>query len=67
MCYSLPLNELSEFTGKSIEILKGCTYAELETMIDSMKKKKAEDESVRNAQDQEFVRLVRKYFTHTNS
>lgn len=63
MLYSLPLEELSVFTGKGIEVLKGCTYAELETMIDSMKRQKAENESARNAKDQEFARLVKKYFT----
>lgn len=47
MYYSLPLDELSSFTGKTIEALKGFAYRELETMVDEMKRKKAEDESAR--------------------
>lgn len=63
MLYSLPLDELSNFSGQPVAVLKDYPYSKLEEMTDNMKKKKAEDESVRNAKDQEFARLVRKYFT----
>ena len=63
MYYSLPLDELSSFTGKTVEVLKRFPYVKLEVLVDKMKRKKAEDESARNARDQEFARLVKKYFT----
>lgn len=63
MFYSLPLDELSSFTGQSIETLKCFPFNKLETMVEQMRRKKADDESARNAKDHEFIRLVKKYFT----
>lgn len=63
MFYTLPLDELSGFTGQSIETLKCLPFDKLEAMTEQMRRKKAEDESSRNAADQEFARLVKKYFT----
>ena len=63
MIYSLPLDELSSFTEQNIETLKCFPFNKLEAMVEQMRRKKTEDESARNVQDQEFARLVKKYFT----
>lgn len=60
--YHLNLDELSEYTGISISELKTKSYADLESMIKTMENDKIMERNNRNAQDDEYERLVLKYF-----
>lgn len=60
--YHLNLDELSEYTGKTVDALKGESYQTLEKMIEDMKAAKFIDQNNKNATDDEFERLVLKYF-----
>lgn len=61
--YSLNLDRLSEFTGRAIEDLKKETYDALETMIADMEKQKFLEQNRKNSRDEEYERLVLKFFT----
>ena len=63
MLNSIPFEELSDYSKISIANLKEKTYADLERMVDQMRKEKAEDEQKRNFKDQEYARIIRKFFT----
>ncbi len=60
--YNMDLDSLSEYTGKSIEELKAESYSSLETMIKDMQNNKIIERNNRNAKDEEYERLVLKYF-----
>ncbi len=60
--YNLDLDKLAEYTGETIEKLKEKSYVDLESMIKSMKKEKIIEQNKKNAQDDEYERLVLKYF-----
>lgn len=57
------LSELAEFYNTSESELKNKTVYELEDMFTKMKDDKHLQEINKNANDEEFARLVRKYFT----
>lgn len=59
----IPFDDLSEYFGRSIDDLKAETYLCLEELTEQMRREKAEDGRKRNAEDQEFHRIVKKYFT----
>lgn len=63
MLYHLELDALSEFTGISVEDLKQKSYKELEHMIYDMHQKKQMDKNKQNLNDEEFARVIEKYFT----
>ena len=63
MYYGVKLEELSKFYQISVEDLKQKRYCDLEQMEQDMIRMKAEQEILRNAEDQEFARIVRKFFT----
>lgn len=58
----IKLEELSEHFGIDIQTLKQKTYAELENLEKEMNHAKFMDQVARNAADQEYERLVLKYF-----
>lgn len=60
--YSLPLDELSDYTGKPVQDLKENSYKTLEQMIKDMREAKYRARNAANATDKEFARLVLKYF-----
>lgn len=60
--YYLNLDELSEYTGFTIDELKERSYTDLEFMMNNMKNDKIIARNNRNAQDDEYERLVLKYF-----
>ena len=61
--FELTLKEIAEFNGMTMEDLKQKSIVEVERLEKEMKKKKAFDEQTRNAEDEEYARIVRKYFT----
>lgn len=63
MFYTIKMDDLSAFYGEPVEALKERPYRELEEMEQAMISQKAADESKRNAEDAEFLRIVKKYFT----
>lgn len=60
--YSLNLDRLAEHTGKPVEELKNESYAALEEMIRAMEHDIFVDTVNKNAKDEEYERLVLKYF-----
>ena len=60
--YHLDLDALSKYTGINIEELKQKSYDELEKMIKDMESDKIIKRNNRNASDEEYERLVLKYF-----
>lgn len=61
--YYLDLDALSNYTGIPVGQLKERKYAELECMIQEMNHTKFVKEYNKNAQDEEYARLVNKFFT----
>lgn len=59
----IPFDDLSNYSGRSIDDLKAETYLRLEALTEQMKQEKANDRKNRNAKDEEFQRIVKKYFT----
>lgn len=59
--YTLELDSLSEYTNISVDDLMNKTYNELVEMIRKMNEEKANDETKRNAKDQEYRRIVLKF------
>lgn len=57
---------LSHHFGRDISDLKQESYASLEQMEDRMWKEKAEQEAKRRGNDDEYIRLLKKYFTMWN-
>lgn len=57
---------LSHHFGRDISDLKQESYAFLEQMEDRMWKEKAEQEAKRRGSDDEYIRLLKKYFTMWN-
>ena len=60
--YHLDLDGLSAFSGRSVEDLKKEPYAELERMMDGMRRAKKDGEDARNAADAGYARIVEKFF-----
>lgn len=60
--YHLDLDALSNYTGIPVGQLKERKYAELECMIQEMNHTKFVKECNKNAQDEEYARLVNKFF-----
>ncbi|MCD8084431.1 MAG: hypothetical protein LUE86_13225 [Clostridiales bacterium] len=63
MLHYIDLNQMSAYYGLTVEALKDRKYSELEAMERQMKKEKAELTCKRNAEDEEYARIVRKYFS----
>lgn len=61
--YYIKLDELSEFTGLTVEQLKEKSYSELEQMQKSMEQEKFLEQNNQNSQDKEYERIVLKYFS----
>lgn len=63
MLYHIPMEELSEHFHIPIDGLKQKSYQELEQMELRMKQEKAFEEAKRSAADEEYIRILKKYFT----
>lgn len=61
--YYLELDELASYKGTTVDKLKKKSYTKLEEMITEMKQQKIMERCKRNAEDEEYERLVLKYFT----
>lgn len=61
--YHLDLDALADYTKIPVEKLKDKKYTELEYMIQEMNHAKFVKECNKNAQDEEYTRLVNKFFT----
>lgn len=59
-------NKLKPFYNLSDDDIKNKTIADLQKLTKDMEKLKAFDETKRNAQDNEYIRLLKKYFTPYN-
>lgn len=60
--YHLNLDELAEYSGRTVKDLKGESYDSLERMIEEMNKDKFLQQNKKNAEDVQYEHLVRKYF-----
>lgn len=61
--YHLDLDRLSEHTKTSVEELKKLSYEKLELMMKDMEHAKFVERNNRNAKDEEYERLILKFFT----
>lgn len=64
--YYIKLDELSEFSGLTIEQLKEKSYLDLEQMQKDMDREKFLEQNRQNSQDKEYERIVLKYFSPVN-
>ena len=60
--YSVDLDKLSAYNNTPVEKLKEKSYAELEKMEKEMNRKKFLEQNKKNAEDEEYERIVVKYF-----
>lgn len=60
--YHIDLDGLSKYYDIPVPELKERKFAELECMMDGMRKEKRQAENEKNAKDPEYTRLVRKFF-----
>lgn len=61
--YSLNLDKLADYIGIPVPELKKNSYEKLETMISKMNREIFQDACKKNADDAEYERLVKKFFT----
>lgn len=64
--YSLNLDKLADYTGIPVSRLKKNRYEKLEAMISNMNREIFQDACKKNADDIEYERIVKKFFTPFN-